>query len=427
VSQQVVEIFKLNLLMSDFCSNPPDNRSCGSELLPQSLHSLGTILECNLCLSLLCEPISISCGHTFCRVCLVKSLRQHKKQCPSCRAVCHVAAENAAENIIIKSMAMAIDSHLYSSRLEEFAEEKASWTTLYPIFYYNSALFPGSRLALHLFEPRYKLMMKRVVDTTRSFAYVPNFTNYSAQVGDIALIADLRNVEFLADGRCLLDAVILKRMKIVEHYVEDGTQGLHYCRVKEYNDDAVVGDALSMAQDLQTTAVTLLTAYLEMDPNRRRAIEEEHGPMPRNHPENLSLWLTAISAIPDRDRFALLSSKDTIDRLRRCISSLESMIQRSRQNALGAFNSLFSQSGSLDSLPATGVSSVQSLMEQITSVLLGRRQRSGSFEEDDDEVPGLMSDADSSDEEEDDMVEGVVPSGSEETAPHLTSDDSSLP
>jgi hypothetical protein len=38
-----------------------------------------------------------------------------------------------------------------------------------------------------------------------------------------------------------------------------------------------------------------------------------------------------------------------------------------------------------------------------------------------------MSDADSSDDEEDDMVEGVVPSGSEETAPHLTSDDSSLP
>lgn len=357
----------------------------------------------------------------------MKSLRQHKKQCPSCRAVCHVAAENAAENIIIKSMAMAIDSHLYSRRLEEFAEDKASWTTLYPIFYYNSALFPGSRLMLHLFEPRYKLMMKRVVDTTRSFAYVPNFTSYSAQVGDIALIADLKNVEFLADGRCLLDAVIMKRMKIVEHYVEDGTQGLHYCRVKEYNDDAMDGDALSMAQDLQTTAVTLLTAYLEMDPNRRRAVEEEHGPMPRNHPENLSLWLTAISAIPERDRFTLLLSKDTIDRLRRCISGLESMLQRSRQNPLGTFNSLFSQSGSLDT---TGVSSVQSLMEQITSVLLGRRQRSGSFEEDDeedDEVPGLMSDADSSDGEEEGMAEGLVPSDSEETAPHLTSDDSSPP
>ena len=33
-------------------------------------------LECPLCLSLICEPLSISCGHSFCRVCLVKSLRR---------------------------------------------------------------------------------------------------------------------------------------------------------------------------------------------------------------------------------------------------------------------------------------------------------------------------------------------------------------
>ena len=37
-------------------------------------------LECSLCLTIICEPISISCGHSFCRVCLVKSLRRHKKR-----------------------------------------------------------------------------------------------------------------------------------------------------------------------------------------------------------------------------------------------------------------------------------------------------------------------------------------------------------
>ena len=52
-------------------------------------------LECSLCLSMICEPISISCGHSFCRTCLVKSLRRHKKKCPSCRAICHVMAETA--------------------------------------------------------------------------------------------------------------------------------------------------------------------------------------------------------------------------------------------------------------------------------------------------------------------------------------------
>ncbi|CAN0440115.1 unnamed protein product [Ectocarpus fasciculatus] len=29
-------------------------------------------------------------------------------------------------------------------------------------------MFPGETLQLHLFEPRYKLMMKRVVNTSRS-------------------------------------------------------------------------------------------------------------------------------------------------------------------------------------------------------------------------------------------------------------------
>lgn len=118
-----------------------------------------TALQCSLCLSLLCEPISIACGHTFCRVCLVESLRRHKKSCPSCRAVCHVAAENAAENIIIKNLAILFDPDTYETRLQEVRLEKESWTALYPIFYYNSVMFPGSSLSLHLFEPRYRQMV----------------------------------------------------------------------------------------------------------------------------------------------------------------------------------------------------------------------------------------------------------------------------
>ncbi len=155
-------------------------------------------LECSLCLSLICEPITTACGHSFCRVCLVKSLSRHKKKCPTCREVCHISAENAAENIMIKNIAMALDSALYAARLVEFQAEKRTWNTLYPIFYYNSAMFPGSRLSLHLFEPRYKLMMQRVVNSSRAFAFVPNFSTYHASIGDIALVAELKDVEFLA-------------------------------------------------------------------------------------------------------------------------------------------------------------------------------------------------------------------------------------
>ncbi len=177
-----------------------------SELKPKEINVdfnlLNSSLECSLCLCLICEPVSISCGHSFCRTCLVKSLSRHKKKCPTCREICHVSAENAAENIMIKTLALAINSDVYSARLIELQAEKETWNTFYPCFYYNSTMFPGSKLALHLFEPRYKTMMQRVVNSSRKFAFVPNFTNYHASVGDIALVADLKDVEFFSGVWC---------------------------------------------------------------------------------------------------------------------------------------------------------------------------------------------------------------------------------
>lgn len=69
------------------CVCDMEQRAIASSLpapgLPRSL------LQCGVCLSLVCEPVSISCGHTFCRTCLVSSLRRSHKRCPCCRAVCH--------------------------------------------------------------------------------------------------------------------------------------------------------------------------------------------------------------------------------------------------------------------------------------------------------------------------------------------------
>lgn len=191
------EARKMPRLDDTVTSMEDSNVNQTSAVVLPDVRALTQILECSLCLSLICEPISISCGHSFCRVCLVKSLRRHRKRCPSCREVCHVSAENASENVMLKAMAIALDGDGYQARLEEVRLEKASWTTQYPIFYYNSPIFPGNILSLHLFEPRYKLMMQRVVSTTNAFAYVPNFTNYNASVGDIALVAKMKEVEFM--------------------------------------------------------------------------------------------------------------------------------------------------------------------------------------------------------------------------------------
>eukprot|EP01038_Epipyxis_sp_PR26KG_P008665 gene8665-11708_t len=304
----------------------------------QIINQISSSLECNLCLNLLCEPITISCGHTFCRICLVKSLRQSKKKCPSCREVCHVSAENAPENVLIKSIAMTISPQMYNQRLVETAAEKESWTTLYPMFYYNDTLFPGSSLHLHLFEPRYRIMMKRVVDSSRSFAYVPNFTNYHANLGDIILIAVIKEVEFMADGRCVLEAILSKRHKIVEHYIEEGTYGLHYCRVEEFHDEEIPTPSLIYGNELHAEAVVLANTIMEGSSNRL-AIERRCGAMP-NDIQSFSLWLIGITPLSDAEKYALFQSKLTIQRLERGIDGLRVLVTRMNSNAASRLVSL---------------------------------------------------------------------------------------
>lgn len=190
-----------------------------SQSIPLSVDTIYTslekVLECSICLRTLCEPISIPCGHTFCRTCLVSSLRRSKKKCPECREVCHVEAETASENHIIKAIAQQFNPNSYATRLQEAEAEKVGWRSLLPIFYYNSPLFPGMKLSLHLFEPRYKLMMQRIVAGNRQFAYVPNFTNYQAAPGDVALIAQLEESEFLHGKSYDIHEELLKRPELL--------------------------------------------------------------------------------------------------------------------------------------------------------------------------------------------------------------------
>lgn len=286
----------------------------------QDASSLEALLECTVCLSIVCQPISIACGHTFCRGCLVKTLSRTKKKCPTCRAICHVNAEDANENQMLKNLSRTLYPNLYAERLKDAEKEKESWSSSLPIFYYNDVLIPGATLSLHLFEPRYKLMMQRIVNAGRSFAYVPNFENYCASVGDVALIASISECTFMHDGRCLLEAKITSRVVITEHFVEDGTQGLHFCSFKKLEDIPITIDSEEF-----TILGTYVNQFHELmgrlDDRVKASLEDRFGPIPTSDPVQISFYLLAISNLRGHSKLELLKEQNTLTRFRAVIPS----------------------------------------------------------------------------------------------------------
>ncbi|CAN0345428.1 unnamed protein product [Hapterophycus canaliculatus] len=68
---------------------------------------------------------------------------------------------------MISQIAKTMFPELMERRLRETEAEKAKFELCLPAFFYNVPVFPGQTLCLHFFEPRYKLMMRRIIDTSR--------------------------------------------------------------------------------------------------------------------------------------------------------------------------------------------------------------------------------------------------------------------
>lgn len=101
-----------------------------------------------------------------------------------------------------------------------------AYDTDIPLFPLNVVLFPGMMLPLHIFEERYKIMIKRCLETDQLFGVVlaktkqaqaPNVANlFVDDVYSVGTIARITAVEHLKDDRMNLIAVGQERFVIKE-------------------------------------------------------------------------------------------------------------------------------------------------------------------------------------------------------------------
>ncbi len=98
-------------------------------------------------------------------------------------------------------------------------------TRVLPMFPLGTVLFPHAVLPLHVFEPRYRVMMRRCIEGEREFGVV--LIERGNEVGggdtrfDIGTVAHIVQAAELEDGRYAIAAVGLGRFQIVRWLAED--------------------------------------------------------------------------------------------------------------------------------------------------------------------------------------------------------------
>ncbi|NXN27309.1 LONF1 protein, partial [Nycticryphes semicollaris] len=280
--------------------------------------------ECSLCMRLFFEPVTTPCGHTFCKGCLERCL-DHAPQCPLCKESLkeYLANRKYSTTELLEELIMKYLSDELYERKRIHAEETAEHSNLtknVPMFVCTMA-YPTVPCPLHVFEPRYRLMIRRSMETgTKQFGMCINDPQNG--FADYGCMLQIRNVHFLPDGRSVVDTVGGKRFRVLRRGMKDG-----YCTADiEYLEDVKVADEeeLKKLRELHNFVYNQACSWFQNLRNKfRTQILQHFGPMP-DREENIQAmpngpawcwWLLAVLPVDPRYQLSVLSMMSLKDRL----------------------------------------------------------------------------------------------------------------
>ncbi|XP_070109513.1 LON peptidase N-terminal domain and RING finger protein 1 isoform X6 [Equus przewalskii] len=280
--------------------------------------------ECSLCMRLFFEPVTTPCGHSFCKNCLERCL-DHTPYCPLCKESLkeYLADRRYCVTQLLEELMVKYLPDELSERKKIYDEETAELSHLtknVPIFVCTMA-YPTVPCPLHVFEPRYRLMIRRSIQTgTKQFGMCVSDTQNS--FADYGCMLQIRNVHFLPDGRSVVDTVGGKRFRVLKRGMKDG-----YCTADiEYLEDVKVEkeDEIENLRQLHDLVYSQACSWFQNLRDRFRSqILQHFGSMPGRE-ENLQAtpngpawcwWLLAVLPVDPRYQLSVLSMKSLKERL----------------------------------------------------------------------------------------------------------------
>jgi Lon protease-like protein len=312
-------------------------------------------MDCLVCYNMMLDPTTTSCGHTFCRRCLTRVL-DHSDICPVCRRDLHIPAslQNQPHNRQLTGILDQLCPDLLAARRSALEEEERPGEDARdtPLFICTLS-FPAMPTFLHIFEPRYRLMVRRCLEENKRFGMVM-YNRTATPQGDLGptrfleygTLLEIVSVQLMRDGRSLVETRGLSRFRVKDFGMLDGYD---IGRVERVEDVSLNDEKNLEEQELQAAQEAaaqfnsrnpevprtpdnfphLLSTQELMDrctnfieemrehsaPWLSTRIVSVYGEPPRD-PALFPYWFAAVLPIADEEKYLLLKTTSVRERLK---------------------------------------------------------------------------------------------------------------
>ncbi|KAL5487777.1 hypothetical protein ACEPAI_5885 [Sanghuangporus weigelae] len=320
------------------------------ELVERFNKELSESLTCEICFMLLYQPVTTPCQHTFCAKCLQRSL-DHGTRCPLCRQEMPPFSyfqDHPFNKVVLAILLKAIPEG-YADRGRAIEEEERDGRLNTPIFVCQLA-FPGIPTLLHFYEPRYRLMLRRCLESpTPCFGMIMPQRTVGAGSSDYGTMLEIKSVQMLPDGRSMVETIGTHRFRIMETGTLDGYMVGRIERIddipRELEDEAerslsslVDSSADSSSSNASPSRIPPPTAdeliaichgFVEQLRNGTapwvvQRLNNTYGPMP-NDVNRFSFWMAQVLPIEEHEKAKLLVIRSARARLRLVVHWIEQL------------------------------------------------------------------------------------------------------
>lgn len=191
-----------------------------------------------------------------------------------------------------------------------------------PLFPLQIVQFPGVVTPLHIFEMRYRKLLKDVIAGDKTFGIVAVMGDATARplLGSVGCTAKVVIAQEMDDGRANILCVGEQRFRLLDY--EEGEPYLQ-ARVEFFEDETAFEDFSEETAEAKALFARLAKLAQQIKENER---EDELPDLPED-PQELSFMLAAYLDLSLAEKQEMLELTDTGVRLQRVAKQLREMVE----------------------------------------------------------------------------------------------------